>query len=510
MSLNPTPEFGKIRAALWPIHTNELKKFIPMGLIMFCILFNYTILRDSKDVLIVTAPQSGAEVIPFIKGWCVTFSAFLFFFVYTKLSSTLSRDTLFYGIITSFITFFGVFAFFLYPNQHLIHPSMETIQVLQETYPNLRFIFPIYGIWSYVVFYVLAELWGSVALSLLFWQFANEITRTNEAKRFYALFALIANIALIASGATIMFFSKIRDNYPPEVDAWGVSLNWMMLAVVACGVACMGIYYWMSKNVLTDPVYYTPEDASAKTKKTKVKLGVVQSLNYLVQSRYLGYLAILVLGYGMSINLIEVVWKSQLKIAFPDKNDYAYFMGQFSSMTGIVTMTLIMLTKGIIRKYGWFTGAVITPLIVLITGGMFFALVFFNDVITPMIAGLGFVGISSTLLAAYVGAAQNFLSKGTKYSLFDPTKEMAYIPLDAELKSKGKAAVDVIGGRLGKGMGGWTMQALLISTGGTAISLFPYIGVIVAVVILIWVWAAKKLNKEYTALVENKIVTKAN
>jgi AAA family ATP:ADP antiporter len=36
----------------------------------FCILFNYTILRDTKDVLLVTAPKSGAEVIPFIKTYC--------------------------------------------------------------------------------------------------------------------------------------------------------------------------------------------------------------------------------------------------------------------------------------------------------------------------------------------------------------------------------------------------------------------------------------------------------
>lgn len=36
----------------------------------FCILFNYTILRDTKDVLLLTAPKSGAEVIPFIKTYC--------------------------------------------------------------------------------------------------------------------------------------------------------------------------------------------------------------------------------------------------------------------------------------------------------------------------------------------------------------------------------------------------------------------------------------------------------
>ena len=33
----------------------------------FCILFNYTILRDTKDVLVVTS--AGAEIIPFLKTY---------------------------------------------------------------------------------------------------------------------------------------------------------------------------------------------------------------------------------------------------------------------------------------------------------------------------------------------------------------------------------------------------------------------------------------------------------
>ena len=49
---------------------NELQKLVPLALMFFCILFSYTILRDTKDVLMVTAPKSGAEVIPFIKTYC--------------------------------------------------------------------------------------------------------------------------------------------------------------------------------------------------------------------------------------------------------------------------------------------------------------------------------------------------------------------------------------------------------------------------------------------------------
>lgn len=53
--------WNKFKKAIPP--ANERQKLIPLALMFFCILFNYTILRDTKDVLMVTAPKSGAEVI---------------------------------------------------------------------------------------------------------------------------------------------------------------------------------------------------------------------------------------------------------------------------------------------------------------------------------------------------------------------------------------------------------------------------------------------------------------
>lgn len=62
------------------------------------------------------------------------------------------------------------------------------------------------------------------------------------------------------------------------------------------------------------------------------------------------------------------------------------------------------------------------------------------------------------MLAVFIGAIQNIVSKGAKYSLFDPCKEMAFIPLDSESKTKGKAAIDVVGNPLGKSGGSFLQQ----------------------------------------------------
>lgn len=45
----------------------------------------------------------------------------------------------------------------------------------------------------------------------------------------------------------------------------------------------------------------------------KPKMGTMESLKFLVSSKYIRDLATLVVAYGISINLVEVTWKSKLK-----------------------------------------------------------------------------------------------------------------------------------------------------------------------------------------------------
>ncbi len=103
------------------------------------------------------------------------------------------------------------------------------------------------------------------------------------------------------------------------------------------------------------------------------------------------------------------------------------------------------------------------------------------------------------MLAVIFGTAQNIMSKSAKYSLFDPTKEMAYIPLDQESKVKGKAAIDVVGARFGKSGGSLVQQGLIVACGSLA-AITPYIAVILFGIIFAWIFASKSLGRQFAQL----------
>lgn len=510
MSQTIEQEFTGWRKLVWPIHSFEVKKFLPMGIMMFCILFIYTVLRDTKDAILVNAPGAGAESLAFAKGIGVTASAVLFMILYTKCANIFNREGLFYVTALPFLVFFGCYPYLIYPHVSWIHMSIDTIHQYQELYPNIRWIIPLVGNWTYTLFYILSELWGSAVLSLLFWQFANAITPVKEARRFYGMFGFIGNFGLLISGpAIILVSSYIHGLGLSRGESTGLMLQYLMAFVILAGIILLYTFYWMNRNVLTDKRFYDPEAMGEKKK--KAKLSLMESFKYIIQSPYLGLIAMLVLAYGVSINLFEGVWKGQIKIAYPTEVEYNNVMGGLSTFTGFIAVILMLVGSNLLRRFSWKTCALITP-VVLITGILiFFSVIYYNNTMLP--EGMKIVdaiknGIINRELIVFVvvlGLCVNAFGKAVKYSLFDPTKEMAYIPLDPELKVKGKAAVDVIGGRGGKSAGAYIQMGLLTMFSGSALyQLVPIIAPVAVGIVALWILSVFGLSTRFKALTEKQ------
>ena len=80
---------------------------------------------------------------------------------------------------------------------------------------------------------------------------------------------------------------------------------------------------------------------------------------------------------------------------------------------------------------------------------------------------------------------------------------MAYIPLDPESKTKGKAAVDVIGNPLGKSGGSFIQQIMIFSFGSLALST-PYLAAILFAIMLVWIRSARSLNVMFKEAMERE------
>jgi AAA family ATP:ADP antiporter len=121
-----------------------------------------------------------------------------------------------------------------------------------------------------------------------------------------------ANVALIFSGQYVKWVSKMRANLAPGVDAWAVALRYLMGAVISSGGVLLATYAYMQKNIVAK------QEASGQTKKAprkkRQKMTLKESAKFLMSSSYIRNLAILVISYGMCINLVEVSWKSKIKV----------------------------------------------------------------------------------------------------------------------------------------------------------------------------------------------------
>lgn len=502
-------DFAGWRKLLWPIHSYEIKKFLPMGIMMFCILFIYTVLRDTKDAILVNAPGAGAESLAFAKGIGVTLSAVLFMILYTKAANLFKREGLFYVTALPFLLFFGFYPYFIYPFVDSIHMSLDTIQDYQQLYPGIKWIIPLIGNWTYTLFYILSELWGSAVLSLLFWQFANAITPVQEARRFYGMFGFVGNFGLLLSGPSIILVShSIHSLGLSRAESTGLMLQYLMAFVIIAGGVLLATFYWMNRYVLTDKRFYDPE-AMGESKKKKAKLSLVESFKYILQSPYLGLIAMLVLTYGVSINLFEGVWKGQIKIAYPTEVEYNKVMGGLSTVTGGIAVLFMLIGSNFLRSLSWRTCALITPLVLIVGILLFFGVIYYNNQFLPEGVQIvdaiqqGLINKELIVFVVILGLFVNAFGKAVKYSLFDPTKEMAYIPLDPELKVKGKAAVDVIGGRGGKSAGSYIQMGLLTTFSGSALyQLVPMIAPIAIGVVVLWIFSVFGLNKRFKALTD--------
>ena len=173
-------------------------------------------------------------------------------------------------------------------------------------------------------------------------------------------------------------------------------------------------------------------------------------------------------------------------------------MAKILSYVGFVALiTVFFFSGGFLRRFGWRFSAQITPICLGVGGIIFFFLVIGQNHIAPIASVFG---VNPVKFLVIFGGCQFILGKVVKYSFFDSTKEMAFIPLDQESKVKGKAAIDLVGSRLGKSGSAFLQVGLIDLIGsGSILSIIPYLLPVFVIVILGWSTSVNNLSREFSA-----------
>ena len=201
---NNLKPFGKIRSLLFPIYKLEMRKLIPLSIIFLCVSMTYTMLRGLKDIYVYR--YMTADSIYLIKILVIP-SIVLFTFLYTHIAKRVDSYTRFNVVFGYFLSFIVLFTFVLLPNCELLKLNFLADK-LTGSFPRLKALWDTIRVWPISLLYIHAEAYGTMALGVAFWTFANSIFSSVQAKRMYGFLSTGAAIGCLCSGIVMLNYSN--------------------------------------------------------------------------------------------------------------------------------------------------------------------------------------------------------------------------------------------------------------------------------------------------------------
>jgi len=288
------------------------------------------------------------------------------------------------------------------------------------------------GAWSSFALYVWKDVHVVVLLECL-WSFANVIFSTASARWSYGLFCACGSLGGISGNLTVGLLAKTLGTIAPL---------WLLLFVF--GVEAL-LAVWLAH------VSGRPRPATVSS------VGFGDALRLLRSSQYLPHLVLLIGVVQLVVNLIDYQFNAVVEHAYHDVDTRTAMISRVYAIIDGSSLALQLSTGIVLRAIGLRATLVAIPLV--------------------LGAALGSFALVPTFLSV---AVLKVTSKVLDYSLFRAAKEMLYIPLRYEDKTRGKAIVDMLTYRLAKG-GASVVLAATIPFGAVGITLGVLLGAWLAI-----------------------------
>jgi AAA family ATP:ADP antiporter len=252
-----------------------------------------------------------------------------------------------------------------------------------------------------------------VVLLEALWSFANVVFKTRTARWAYGVFCAFGSIGGISGNLSVGAIAAWRST---------VTALWL-LPLVFC--VQLVLIQWLGRAA-----------GNPKPKSTPPGLG--DGIRLLRKSAYLPWLLLLIGVVQVVITLIDFQYNAAIEAGYPQTDARTAVIGRVYAIIDGCSL-LLQLATGLVIRFAGLRGTLIgIPLLLGATIGWF-------------VAAPAFLAMAVTKVA----------SKALDYSLFRAAKEMLYIPLSYEEKTRGKALVDMLTYRVAKGGASLLVLALL-------------------------------------------------
>ncbi len=446
--------------------TEELKKFLRMGVAFSFVIGSYWTMRILKNALFCSLV--GAHAIPYAKTLSLLF-LIPFLMLYTKLIDTWKYEKTFYTLSSAYTIMLALFAaLFALPG------VARTSSDLAFNYTGIALIGT--HILGYA-WYVFVESYASLVITL-FWAIATNTTLPDSANRGFPLIVAIGQIGGIICPVVI-------GGLPYKL---GMVTNALSLALCALTISA-SMYYLKNFLHKTPKNLLIPFKGSNEKKETaKQQIGPFEGFKLITTHRYplaifavISFFEIIVTIFDMHFQMVasEQMTGTQL----------ARYMGTYGSWVNIFTLLfLLMGISNITRILGVSAALFIMPAIY-------------------SLAIAGFVSYNSLNFLFFLMVS----SKALNYALSGPAEKQLYIPTTPAVRFKAQAWLEAFGARGAKEAGSifnmflCPLQAHWGKLAGRVrhIIYSAYLG---STLIIIWFIITIYLGKTYQKAVDTKKV----
>ncbi len=475
-----------IKKLIFPVKREEWLSFAFMFLIVCLINANFSILRSMRNALVVADTGGSAAYIPYFELFGTFPASILLTWALSRLMRFFSPRFIFSMTMLFFLSFFIIFAFWIYPSREEIHSLLENKIGMLFGFTRFKVVFTH---WPDMVFYIMSELWKVALLSVIFWGFLNQNLSLEQAKRFYPPLLLGSSIGTILAGPITVFCTSLFSwNFLAlSAQRWQHSLYMLTIFLLLCGLLTLGIFSWLFKRFQL-PKLNIP-DPTPKEPFSRRLLSLSSSLRFLFKSPYLRALLLIVIAEYICYALGELIFLETLKSKYPSPTEYCQYMGNLSFWMGILTaVSALFLTPYLLQTHRWSRTVLITPILMVTITFAFFFVIYCSKL------GL-FPGSSPLTIAVILGSIHFCIGRSAKYTLFDAIKELAFIPLNQEAQVKGKLIIDGMGSRFGRGTSSLLSIVLFLMMGGPGESAL-FVGILAISFALIMIPAGRSIGHE--------------